>query len=239
MMDIFYWPVVELILWGFITFFLKQVGGNIAGIAAFLLGGLILWQIVRRAQQDVSVSFLEDIWSRNFINLFVSPLRWSEYLMASMIVGGVKIVFTLVVMFVLALFLYAFNIFTLGFALIPFAISLTIFGWIVGIAITAPILRYGTDIQVLAFSLGIFLQPFSAVFYPLSTLPPLVQKFSLLLPATHIFEGMRQVLLGGPFPLNYLVASFALNILFFIAAMWYFKKMFDKVRELGMIAKLE
>ncbi len=240
-LDILYWPVVTLAVWGFITVFLREgqsaEGG--AQIVGFFLGGITLWMLFQRAQQDIAISYLQDIWSRSIVNLYVSPMTNAEFVVASIIIGVIKVIITLVVMSAMSWFLYAFNIFTLGFSLLPFTALLLIFAWALGLFITGVVFRFGTDAQVLAFGASFVLQPVVAVFYPLSILPAWIHPVALAFPLTHIFEGMRAVLAGGAMPLSSLWWAAGLNVLYLLFGAWFFGKMFNHVRVKGLLAKLE
>jgi ABC-2 type transport system permease protein len=239
-LDILYWPIVSLAVWGFVTNFIqgREAEAPIA-IAGFFLGGIILWMLFQRAQQDVAISYLQDIWSRSIVNLYVSPLTNAEFIIASIVVGLIKIGITLVIMALVAVLLYSFNIFSAGLALVPFIGLLLIFGWAVGLFVTGIIFRYGTEAQVLAFGITFVLQPIAAVFYPLSVLPNWIQPIALAMPITHVFEGMRAVLATGAVPIESLAWSLGLNIIFFIFGAWFFGRMFAHVKAKGMLAKLE
>lgn len=239
-LDIAYWPTFTIIVWGFIAHFLKSDAVGAPQIAAsFFLGGITLWMLFQRAQQDLSISYLQDIWSRSIVNLYVSPLTNLEFIIASIAIGIIKVLITLIIMAALALWLYAENIFALGPALIPFIAMLLIFGWSIGLFATGIIFRYGTDAQIIAFSISFLLQPFTAVFYPLSILPSWLQPLAQALPITHVFEGMRALMTTGVFSLESLAWSFGLNILYLIASAWFFVKMFNSVKRKGLLAKLE
>jgi ABC-2 type transport system permease protein len=237
--DAFFWPSIDVVIWGFMTTYFAQLKGPVAGVAAFLMGGLILWNIVWRAQQDVSVSLLKNAWSRNIINLFSSPLTIWEFITAAMILGLLKIILTILFVSTIAFLLYSFNLFSLGFYLLPFFISLIAFGWAAGIFISGLIIRFGMRIQVFAWSLIVLFQPVSAVFYPVSTLPPFLQKVALFLPTAHIFEGMRQVLRNGTLSLEQLVWAFGLNVVFLILSGLFLAFMFEKAREDGRLVRAE
>jgi ABC-2 type transport system permease protein len=142
-------------------------------------------------------------------------------------------------MAVLALLLYSFNIFNVGLALIPFVGLLLLFGWAVGLFVTGIIFRYGTEAQVLAFGISFAIQPIAAVFYPLEVLPAWIQPIALAMPITHVFEGMREVLATGVIPIDSLLWSLGLNIIFFIFGAWFFGRMFNHVKVKGLLAKLE
>jgi len=239
LVDAFFWPTLDLIIWGFMTAYFANLRGAIGGVVAFLMGGLILWNIVWRAQQDISISFLRNVWNRNLINLFSSPLSVSEFLTATIILGVIKILATLSLVTIMAFFLYSFNLFSLGFYFLPFFISLIAFAWATGIFITGLIIRYGMRIQSLAWSLIFLFHPLSAVYYPLSVVSEVLQKIAWFIPTSHIFEGMRQVLKTGSLSNEHLIWAFSLNIIYFIFAVWFFAFMYKKAQEKGSIAKIQ
>jgi len=239
LMDIFFWPVMELLLWGFISVFISKL--NIAGFNAVtvLLGAVIFWDLLSQSQRAVSVAFLEDVWERNFLNIFVTPLKISEFLTSTVILAFVRILMVGVLMSILGLVFYKFNIFIFGFYLIPFMLNLLVFGSAVGLFTTALILRYGTSAQVLAFGLLFLVQPFSAVFYPVSVLPEIVQWIAYLLPPTYVFEGMRAVIETGVLPSGLLVGAIISNIIYFVLLCWYFYASFAAVKVKGKLLKLD
>lgn len=239
LIDAFFWPSIDVIIWGFMTTYFVQLRGPVAGIVAFLMGGLILWNIVWRAQQDISVTLLRNIWSKNILNLFSTPLTPWEFITATMILGLFKIILTLSLVSIMAFVLYSFNLFSLGFYLLPFFVSLIAFAWAMGICINGLIIRYGMKIQALAWSLIVLLHPVSAVFYPVSALPPFLQKIALFLPTAHIFEGMREILKTGTLSSEHLIWAFALNVVYLIFSGWFFAFMFEKAREKGKLVKVE
>lgn len=237
--DTFLWPTMDIVIWGLMTNYFIALRGSLASVIAFLLGGLILWNIVWRAQQDISFSFLRNIWNRNLVNLFSSPLSSWEFIIAAMFLGLIKIILTLAIISLIAFFLYSFNIFSLGFALLPFFVSLISFAWAAGLFITGLVIRFGMRVQAFTWSLIILINPLSAVFYPISILPSFLQKVAWLLPTTHIFEGMRQVLAKNELPVEHLIWAFALNAIYLFLAGWFFSFMFKKARQKGSLAKIE
>lgn len=239
MLDIFYWPILELLLWGFISKFLESNNFGGVNIVTILLGAIILWDLLNQSQKAVSIAFLEELWEKNFLNIFVTPLKESEFLTSSVLLGIIRVGIVASVMAIFSLFLYSFNIFRFGFALIPFLASLLIFGWILGFFTIAIILRYGTSAQVLAWGFLALIQPFSAVFYPVSVLPGKVKYIAYALPTTHVFEGMRQIISTGVFPWASLGWSFLLNAIYMILVLIYFHWMFRWVKKKGLLAKLD
>jgi len=239
-LDVFYWPIITIAVWGFITSYLKnsseQNGVFVAGV---FLAGVTFWMIFQRAQQDLSISYLQDIWSRSILNLYVSPLNNLEFVLASIFVGILKIIITLLVMAALSFFLYAFNLFDMGLALIPFVGMLLVFAWSLGLFSTGIVFRFGTDAQIIAFSISFVLQPFVAVFYPLEILPIWIRPISMAFPATYVFEGMREIILTGVFNWEYFFISLGLNIFYLAVFGYFFCAMFKSVKRKGLLAKLE
>jgi ABC-2 type transport system permease protein len=236
--EMFFWPVMDLLVWGFITVYLIRMDNRVPAMVTFLLGSMIFWDILYRAQQAVTISFLEDIWARNLLNIFIAPIRIGEFIAATYVVGFVKILITVAVLASLAWWFYSWNLFQMGFSLIPLFINLLLMGWAVGMVTTALIMRWGQSAEALAWGIPFLIQPVCAVFYPLEVLPKWIQPISLSIPATHVFEGMRQVLRGGGLAPNHLAWAFGLNIVYLIAAALFFRYMFNVAREKGLLAKL-
>lgn len=238
LMEIFYWPVLDLLVWGFLTVYLSNHAGAVGPWTAFLLGAMIFWDILFRSQQAVCISFLEEIWSRNLLNLFASPLSPGEFIGATMLLSFVKFLLASVVTVFLAQAVFGFNLFTLGLWLFPLVLNLIAMGWSIGILTTAIILRYGERAEVLAWGLALLLQPFAAVFYPVSALPELLRPVAWALPCTYVFEGMRSLLTDRAItPLN-LWTPFALNALYLGGSWLFFKSRYRSAQERGLLTKL-
>ncbi len=237
-MEVFYWPFLDLLVWGFITVYLSQFRQTLPGFITYFLGALILWDILFRAHQGISVSFLEDIWSRNLLNLFASPLKPSEYILALMFVSLVKLLITSTVMAFLAWLFYSFNIFIIGVSLIPFVLNLILMGWSIGILTTGLVLRFGQEAEVLAWALGFLFMPVSAVFYPVSVLPPLLQSISRFVPSSHVFEGMRAIINSGRFPLTELLLALGINFLYILISTTFFHLNFRVVKKKGLLVRI-
>ncbi|SKB02067.1 ABC-2 type transport system permease protein [Prosthecobacter debontii] len=238
LVEMVFWPVVDLLVWGNLTLFLQrnsshQFGNDIL----FLLGAMILWDIMFRAQQGVAISFLEDVWTRNLLNVFVAPVRTSEYLAATFAVGVLRILVTGVVLGSIAWFGYAFNVFVLEWWLVPFFLNLMLFGWALGMISTALILRWGQAAESLAWAVPFFIQPAVAVFYPVADMPTWSQPIAWAFPATYIFEGMREVMWTGTMNLTLLVQAFTLNLVYLAAAGGLFLWILRLTRKRGLLTK--
>ncbi|MFI9557292.1 ABC transporter permease [Nonomuraea endophytica] len=212
MFEILFWPTVELMLWGFVTAFLQTQ--RVPFVVAFLLGGVLLWQVLQKASNEISIAFLEDIWSRNLLNVQVSPLSSVEYLVGLVVFSLGKVVFAVTVMSGLAFVLYGFGVGGFGVGLAPFMGLLLVLGWSLGLVGIAAVLRFGENAQVIAWSLVFVVQPLAGIFYPISVLPAPVQALSWFLPASHVFEGMRTVMSGGPLPWDRLLWAAGLDVVY-------------------------
>ncbi len=237
LLEIFFWPAIDLMVWGFLTLYLEKGGRDLPAGVSFLVGAVIFWDIIFRSQQGITLSFLEDIWSRNLLNLFSAPVRLSEFVGATCLVGVLK---TLVVggyLALLAFFLYRFDLLAVGPALFPLFVNLLLMGWALGIATTGLLLRWGQAAEALAWAIRFAIQPFAAVFYPVSALPSWLQPLSWAIPATHVFEGMRLALRGGSAGAH-LVAATLLNLLYLTLAGFWFGFLFAAARRKGLLAKI-
>jgi ABC-2 type transport system permease protein len=240
LVELVFWPLVDLMVWGNLTLFLQENSTPQFGqYIVFLIGGMILWDVLFRAQQGVAISFLEDVWTRNLLNIFVAPVRTAEYVSATFVIGFMRIFITVFVLCLLAALAYSFNIFTMQWSLIPFFINLLVFGWSLGLISTALILRWGQAAESLAWAIPFFIQPLVAVFYPVSKLPGWLQNIALALPATHVFEGMREVLKPGVQHLDWERVALAsgLNVVFMGIAAIIFTRMLEMTKKRGLLTK--
>ncbi|MBN1822847.1 MAG: ABC transporter permease [Endomicrobiales bacterium] len=238
-LDLFYWPLIDLLLWGYTTVYLnKSVAAGGINFVVLFIGALISWDVLFRAQQAVTVTFLEDVWSRNILNLFVSPLTPAEFLLGALAYGVIKQFITISFMALVAFWLYDYNYFSLGFYLIPAIFNLLLFGWSLGIVTTALILRFGQAAEVLAWGLAFLVQPFVGVFYPIETLPKPFMAVSVILPPTYVFNELRSIVLKKEFAADQIFYGFALNILYFVAAILFFNWLWNVVKDKGYLTRL-
>jgi len=238
LVELFFWPLMDLVVWGFLTLYLQQnTTGDMPRFITFLIGGMILWDVLFRSQQGIAMSFLEDVWTRNLLNVFAAPVRTIEYLAATFTVGFLRIVVTLTVLAVVAKVLYAFNLFDLKLGLLVFLGNLLIFGWSLGMISTALILRWGQAAESLAWAVPFFIQPVVAVFYPVSVLPAWLQPVAWVFPATHVFEGMRAVLRTGQVDWHFAAAAFVLNLVYLAISGAFFNRILEGARERGLLTK--
>jgi ABC-2 type transport system permease protein len=226
---------MDLLVWGFVTTYLEGLVSSKA--VAFLLGGMILWDVLFRAQQAVSLSVLQEMWVGNLLNIFVAPIRAWEFIAATCVMGILRAGATVVVIGILAYLFYAFNIMDFKWALVPLFAQLIVFGWAVGLFTVALILRYGEAVESLAWAVPFLLQPVCAVFYPVATLPYWLQKLALALPCTYIFESMRELLQEGSFNWQYFFSALLLNLAYLALTGMFLARMLRIVRENGYLTK--
>ena len=172
------------------------------------------------------------------MNLFASPLTVGEYLVATMAMSILKVTAVGTLMMTFALLVYSYDIFVIGVALVPFILNLLISGWIIGVLTTSIIMRFGQQAEVLAWGMVFLFQPISCVFYPMEVLPEFLQSVAWMVPPSHIFEGMRQVLLDGGFPSNHLMWACGLNAVYLTAMVMWFYHTFNICKERGMLVRV-
>ncbi len=237
--DIVYWPVIDLFIWGFVLRYINKLGA-VHGSFNFIFGGIILWVFCWRAQQDIAVYVLEDFWSRSLYNLFASPLKLSELVVSLFIFSLMRSILTFGFLFLIAFVLFSFNIFTINLtALALFVLALLLIGWVMGIFISGVIFRYGMQVQILAWSVAWLIQPFSCVFYPLSSLPGWAQKVAVWLPTTHVFEGLRQVINTGIINWNGLAYAYISSLVLLVLSCLFFKRCVEKAKKLNLLTSHE
>jgi ABC-2 type transport system permease protein len=232
--DMFYWPFVDILLWGLTASWIQHQSGAVSDLPLLLITGLIFWQVTWRGAIDISAHLLMEFWHRNLVNLFSSPLKISEWTAGLILLNLGKLMISVAFGGLVVYLLYALNVFTVGWAFLPFAITLLIFGWMVGFLAASAIIYWGHQVEMVAWMLPFVFAPFSAVFYPVSTLPGWAQLISWALPTTYTFEGMREILANGQFSLGYFTLSLVLDLVYLALAMRLFRFAFQKSRSKGL-----
>lgn len=235
LVEMAYWPTVQMILWGFISQFFMTHSSWVANAAGILIGAVLLWDTLFRGQLGVSISFLEEAWSRNLAQIFVSPLRDYEFALALMTMGAIRAVIGVLPAMILAIPLYHFSIFTLGLPLIAFFANLLVMGWAAGLLISSLILRWGLGAESLAWFAMFALAPLSGIYYPIATLPDWLEPVAWALPSAYVFEGMRGVLIDQVFDWNLFWTAIGLNALYLVAAIAVFLLTVRVARRHGLL----
>lgn len=235
--DILFYPLFTVVVFGFMTLYLVGTTGKV--IANEVLAGMIFWQVVNIAQYSVGVGCLWDVWSRNLTNMFISPINIKEYLFSFAISGTIKALIILLLASILSIFVFQFNIFSMGLTntFLVF-INLVFFGFSFGVVMLGLIIRFGTKVAAFAWGFINVFQPFMAVIYPASILPQPFRGIAFLLAPTYVFEAMRKNLKGQSGATEFIYAII-LNIIFLIGAIIFFRFMFNKSKQSGAFARLE
>ncbi len=237
--DIFFWPIMDLLVWGFVALYIQEAAtGPITQLIIFLLGAMIAWDIHYRGQQAVTISLMEEIWTRNVINILIAPIRLWEWIAASFLYGALKVGIVTLLLSLIAKWLYAFNLSSIGWPFIPLAASLLLFGWAVGISTAGLLLRFGYAAEALIWGIPFLIQPFSCVFYPLNVLPAWAQLIARCLPSTYAFEALRALLRNDSVHWSLWVMILGLNVLYFILGSALFLWMFQRARATGRLGRL-
>jgi ABC-2 type transport system permease protein len=237
LLELAYWPVLQMLIWGFTARFVAARMGSGAGAlaAAALLGGVLLWEVALRSQMGVAISFMEEMWSRNLGHLFVSPLRPWELVAALLCISVLRMLAGVLPAIGVAWLLYTFNLFSLGPIIVLYFANLMIMGWWVALGVVSLILRHGAGAEALAWSVLFALTPFAAVFYPVSVLPHAMRAVAAVVPASHVFEGMRAALLHDVTRWDQLGIAFGLNLAWMVGASLLFARQFRQARLSGAL----
>jgi ABC-2 type transport system permease protein len=236
--ELMYWPLVQMLLWGFLQTHLARSTSLYEQAAGLLIGSVLLWDILLRSQFGFSLSFLEEMWSRNLSNILMSPLRPSEYIASLMTISILRLCIGLLPVILLANLFFGFNLFSLGLALAAFFANLVFAGWTIGLIANGVVIRYGMGAESFTWVAVFFLLPLCCVYYPLATLPAWLQPISEALPPTHVFEGMRALVIEKVFRLDLMLIAFGLNLLYFSAAYLLFHYFLWQARKQGTLMQI-
>lgn len=234
MTDAFYWPTLDILLWGLTSSFLQKSSDPTVNIILILLSGVVFWIIFWRSQYEITIGFLYELWNKNLVNLFVSPLKFSEWVTAWILMGILKGVISFLFACGLTFLLYQTNIFVFGWYILPFFLVLMISGWWIGFFIAGILMRFGVRIQTFAWSVPWLFAPFSAIYYPVSILPEWAQYVSRALPMSYVFEGMREVTQTGILDWNKFYIAMGLNVFYLALSILFLRSGFQKILKVGV-----
>jgi ABC-2 type transport system permease protein len=238
LLELLYWPMVQVLLWGFISRFLQGNSSWVAQGAGVLLAAVLLWDVMFRSQFGMALAFLEELWSRNLGHLFTTPMRAWEWVVSMMLTSFIRLIIGVTPAVIAAYLFYNYSLISMGPPLIAFIAGLVIMGWWLSLIIIAAILRYGLGAESLAWMAVGILAPFSAVYYPVSSLPHWVQHISYALPSSYIFEGMRGVLFRHEFSYSLFGKAMALNAIYFAIGGVIFALSFRNARQRGALLQV-
>jgi ABC-2 type transport system permease protein len=237
-LELAYWPTVQMILWGFITQFLATNSTYIAEAFGVLLSAVLLWDVMFRGQLGVSVSFFEEMWSRNLGHLSVSPLRPYEMMISLTAMSLVRTIVGIAPASLLAIVFFGFSVYDLGLSLAAFFFNLLVMGWAIGFVVSGMVLRFGLGAESLAWVAIFAVAPVSGIYYPVSVLPEWLQIVARLLPSSYVFEGMRAVIREGVVRYDYMLIAAGLNAVYLIGGALIFLAFFRAARIRGLLLQM-
>jgi ABC-2 type transport system permease protein len=234
---LFAWVAIDIVLWGFITKYLSRLASPGFNLVSTLLGAVLLWDFLTRVMQGVTMAFFEDVWSRNFLNMFATPLRISEYLGGLVASSICTSVIGLAVMLAVAGLAFGVSFLDYGAALAPFLLTLFLSGIALGVFACGVVLRLGPASEWLIWPIPTLVSPFVGVFYPVSVLPGWMQAVSRVLPPSYVFEGMRAVIAGKGVQAGQLAWGAGLSVAYILAACAFFWSVYRYAIRTGLIAR--
>ncbi|HVY65851.1 MAG TPA: ABC transporter permease [Gammaproteobacteria bacterium] len=234
---LFAWVAVDMVLWGFLTRYLDSITAPGLHFAVSLLGAVLLWDFLVRVMQGVTMAFFEDVWSRNFLNVFSTPLTIAEYLGGLVLSSIATSAVGLVVMFAVAATVFGLSFSVYGLTIVPSLLILFACGIALGIVSSAIVLRNGPSAEWFIWPLPAMISPFAGVFYPIATLPAWMQYVAKLLPPAYVFEGMRAVVTGRASAVGALSWGGGLAVVYVLLACWFFARTYRRAVRTGLLAR--
>jgi len=235
LLELMYWPILQVITWGFLQSYIAQNAGFFARAGGTLIGAVILWDILFRGQLGFSISFLEEMWARNLGNLMMSPLKPIEFLLALMAMSVIRLALGVIPMMLLAFYVFHFNFLGLGLPAVAFFCNLIFTSWAVGIFVSGLVLRNGLGAESIVWTLMFALMPLACVYYPVNVLPLWLQYVSWCLPPTYVFEGLRALLTDHVFRADLMAAALAINAVLLVASFAAFNALLNSARRHGSL----
>ena len=238
LLELIYWPAVQMILWGFIAKFMSAQSPWFAQVPGLLIACVLLWDILFRGQLGGSLSFFEEMYSRNLAQLFVTPLRPLEFIAAMLTNSLLRTLIGVGGAALLAIPLHHYSIFDLGWPLLLFFVNLLVMGWAIGLMVAAMVLRWGMGAENLAWAAIFAVAPVSGVYYPLAVLPGWLQPVAHALPSSYVFEGMRAWAMTSTFRGDLLFGALALNVVYIFVGIGVFLLAFRGARLRGSLLQI-
>jgi len=234
-LDLIYWPTIQIVLWGFVSKFFTLHSSYYNHTVGIILSAAILYDFLFRSSISFNMLFLEEIWSRNFTNLFIAPLKISEIITALTITALLRTLIGIVPAIFLATPFFGVSILNLGPSLILLFLSLYLFGITLGLLVTSGLLRFGPAFENIAWSSLFLLAPLGCVYYPLSILPEWLQVLAKSLPLVYIFEEVRSILINNVVNYTNIISALKLNFIYFALAVFVFYISFHGARKKGTL----
>ena len=236
-LDIFVFSLINIILFGFISTYLSQSAGSKVQAHGLLIA-VIFWEVIRVNQYSTSVSSMWNVWSHNLCNMFIAPIRLSEYSVAHIIAATFKSFSIFITAGVLAHFVFNLNILELGIVPIVFSyLNMVIFATAIGLVLVGFVFRFGTRVQALSWGVIYFIQPFCAVYFPISVLPSFLQPIGYAIPVTYFFEWLRATNAGVNYSIQKIVTGFFLSILYLVLGAYIYSRQVAAAKQSGQLVR--
>ena len=232
--EIAYWPTMQMIIWGFVSQHFSSSSPELTA-GGILISVVLVWDCLFRSHISYTLSFLEELWSRNLGNLFVAPLRPVELIAGLATISMMRTLIGMIPAALLAIPFFDVSVFDMGLPLLGFFFNLVLTGWAISQLVTGILIRYGLGAESLTWVLPFLIAPFSCIYYPLSTLPEWMQSIAVFIPTTYVFEGMRNLLIEGVFVESLMVKGFILNFLYLVIGLFVFFISFQAARKHGLL----
>ena len=237
-LDLIYWPTIQIILWGFISKFFSTYSDYYNNTVGVILTCAILYDFLFRSSISFNMLFLEEIWSRNFTNLFIAPLKISEIITSLVATALIRTLIGLVPAILITSPLFGISILELGMPLFFLFLSLYIFGITLGLFVSSGLLRYGPAFENIAWSSLFLLAPLGCIYYPIEILPEIFQNIARGLPLVYIFEEARSILVTNVVNFEYIKNAFMLNSLYLFLGIFLFYYSFAQARKKGSLINI-
>ena len=237
-LDLIYWPSIQITLWGFISNFFAAHSTYYSGAVGVILSCAILYDFLFRTSIGFNMLFLEEIWSRNFTNLFIAPMKISEIITSLVFTALIRALIGLIPAILLTSPLFGISLLKLGLPLAFLFLSLYLFGITLGLFVSAGLLRFGPSFENIAWSTMFLLAPFGCIYYPVETLPGIFQSIAFALPLVYIFEETRNILVNGMVNYENIINAIYLNGFYLILSILVFYYSFDKARDKGTLINI-
>ena len=234
LLEIAYWPTIQMIIWGFTSVYFSHSSPELTA-GGILISAVLIWDSLFRSHISYTLSFLEEMWSRNLANLFVSPLRSWELILALATISMIRTLIGMTPAAFLAIPFFGVSVFEMGLPLLGFFLNLVITGWAISQVVTGILLRYGLGAESLTWMLPFLLAPFSCIYYPMETLPEWMQSVAQFLSTTYIFEGMRSLILDGVWQPMLMWKACLLNLLYLVVGVSVFLFAIRAARSRGLL----
>jgi ABC-2 type transport system permease protein len=235
--DVAIWPVVDVVIWGSIGLFVQQQGGAARSTVPYMIAGVLMLHVMYQSNVSMATGFMEETWTRNLLNMMVTPLKESEFLAALVAVSLMRLAIGLTFVGTAAAVLYAFDVTSAGLGLVPVVAVLMLVGWCIALVVIGLIMRYGNGAEILTWGILFVMIALSGAFYPVEALPGVLRPVALALPSTHAMEAARQLLDGDPLPWGRLGLAVAELVVLMAAALAFVLRMLGVFRARGYVTR--